>query len=542
MPTVPSIRTSVENNSTLVLDEHAKNGVFRRDARGRLIAYAGGFSVVFPYETSSGEKWVFRCWHSEVSNSRKRYEIISEAIKNSNLDFLCGFEYVDEGIIVDGVIYPTIRMRWIDGVTMKDYICQNRDSKVILQELADNFLRMTRALHLLSFAHGDLQHGNILVDKNHQIYLVDYDSFYCPQLRGEPDNVTGLPDYQHPARKTNKTVSEKLDYFSELVIYMSILAIAEAPYLVAKYRVEDADRLLFSKDDFEDLTNSLVYKDLQSLGNKFQDLLDILEEYLKCKSIDELSPFETFLLNKNVQFTSSLAKAIRNKQTITIAWFIPFDGKVTILEKIKGLVWDVKTKGSMPLTLSDDAVFELKIETDDGKIFTKELAIRVFDECEIEFSADKYYIFPTIPVMLSWNVKNAKRVWLDSEEVEASGKKVIEPEKATTCVLSAEDEFGIKERRIDIQMLPVPQVKSILVPTPNIVSNLAVTIKQPRYNVDVKIPEIDIDWIRAEMPKVKSLTELGLNVEFSPPLCRINLISSIKQMFNHIIENRYGRE
>ena len=142
----------------------------------------------------------------------------------------------------------------------------------------------------------------------------------------------------------------------------------------------------------------------------------------------------------------------------------------------------------MPLTLSDDAVFELKIETDDGKIFTKELAIRVFDECEIEFSADKYYIFPTIPVTLSWNVKNAKRVWLDSEEVEASGKKVIEPEKATTCVLSAEDEFGIKERRIDIQMLPVPQVKSILVPTPNIVSNLAVTIKQPRYNVDVKIP------------------------------------------------------
>ena len=49
MPTIPSIRTSVENKNVLVLDEHAKNGTFRRDARGRLIAYTAGFSVVFPY-------------------------------------------------------------------------------------------------------------------------------------------------------------------------------------------------------------------------------------------------------------------------------------------------------------------------------------------------------------------------------------------------------------------------------------------------------------------------------------------------------------
>ena len=68
MPTIPSIRTSVENQRVLVLDEHAKNGVFRRDARGRLIAYTGGFSVVFPYETANGEKWAFRCWHVDANN------------------------------------------------------------------------------------------------------------------------------------------------------------------------------------------------------------------------------------------------------------------------------------------------------------------------------------------------------------------------------------------------------------------------------------------------------------------------------------------
>lgn len=538
MPTIPSIRTSVENKSVLILDEHAKNGTFRRDARGRLIAYAGGFSVVFPYEASDGTKWAFRCWHSDINNTQRRYELISEAIQKAHLSFLCDFDYIEKGINVEGTIYPTTRMRWIEGITIKEYICKYRQSKDKLISLAENFLAMTQALHEQSLAHGDLQHGNILVTNDHQLYLVDYDSFYCPKLKGEEDTVTGLPDYQHPARKSNKSVSEKLDYFSELIIYLSILSIAEAPSLVEKYKVEDADRLLFAKEDFDDITKSQIYKDIQSLGKQFQELLDVLEEYLKCNSIDELLPFDTFLLEKLVQFSSSVTKAIRDKQTVVVNWLVPFEAYVTLSEKESGKKWDVDTKGHKSMTLAEDATFELEVKINDGKTFKKGIAIRVFDECEINFSADKYYVFPTIPVVLSWNVTNAKKVWLDSDEVEPIGSKVIAPQKAVSVVLSAEDEFGVKEKRIDIGMLPIPQVKSILVPTPNIVSNMNVTIKQPRYNVDVKFPKIDIDWIKTEVPRIKSLTELGLNkaLELSPPTPKFNLMSSIKRVFNHIIK------
>ncbi len=538
MPTIPSIRTSVENKEVLVLDEHAKKGTFRRDARGRLIAYAGGFSVVFPYELPDGTKWAFRCWHSDISNTQKRYEIISDAIKRANLDFLCEFNYVEKGINVDGNIYPTTRMRWVEGITIKDYICKYRQSKDKLKVLAENFLLMTHALHEQLLAHGDLQHGNILVGDDHQLYLVDYDSFYCPKLKGEEDTVTGLPDYQHPSRKSNKSVSEKLDYFSELIIYLSIMAIAEAPFLVDKYKVEDADRLLFSKEDFDDITKSQIYKDIQSLGKQFQELLDVLEEYLKCNSIDDLLPFDTFLLEKRIQFSSSVTKAVRDKQTVVVNWLVPFDANVTLSEKESGQKWDVDTKGHKSMTLSEDATFEIEVKISDGKIFKKEIAIRVFDECEIDFSADKYYIFPTIPVTLSWNVKNAKKVWLDKEEVEAKGTKVIEPEKAVSVVLSAEDEFGVKEKRIDIGMLPIPQVKALLVPTPNIVSNMSITIKQPRFNVDVKFPTIDIEWIKTEVPRVKSLTELGLFRELVPPLpsAGFGLRRAIKRVYNHIIK------
>ena len=164
----------------------------------------------------------------------------------------------------------------------------------------------------------------------------------------------------------------------------------------------------------------------------------------------------------------------------------------------------------------------------------KEIAIAVFDECEIEFTADKYYVFPTIPVKLSWKVKNAKKVWLDAEEKHSSGTKIIEPEKATTCVLAAEDEFGKRETRIEIGMLPIPQVKSLLVPTPNIINNTSITVQQPRYNVGVKFPNIDIDWVKAEIQRVPSFKELGLNVELQPQLPSFSLTKSIKKVFNHI--------
>ena len=78
-------------------------------------------------------------------------------------------------------------------------------------------------------------------------------------------------------------------------------------------------------------------------------------------------------------------------------------------------------------------------------------------------------------------------------------------------------------------------MKVLLASPPNFTIKQNLTIKQPKYNVDVRFPTINIDWIKVEVPKVKSLTELGLNVELSPPLPKVNLLSSIKKVFNHII-------
>ncbi len=88
------------------------------------------------------EKWAFRCWHAELGNVRKRFDVISKAIQRAKSPYLCDFVYTDEGIVVDGKIYPTTRMRWVEGVTIKDYICKHKNSKSKLLALADNFSKL----------------------------------------------------------------------------------------------------------------------------------------------------------------------------------------------------------------------------------------------------------------------------------------------------------------------------------------------------------------------------------------------------------------
>ena len=590
MPTIPNIRTSVENQSVLIRDPHAKNGQFLRDARGRLRSYSGGFTVVYPY-TFNGEKWAFRCWHAELGNVRKRFDVISKAIQRAKLPYLCDFVYTDEGIVVDGKIYPTTRMCWVEGVTIKDYICKHKNSKSKLLALADNFLALTTDMHRNKFAHGDLQHGNIIVNDKGELFLVDYDSFYCPSLKGEPEIITGLKDYQHPARKNNLIVSEKLDYFSELIIYLSILAIAHNPALVDKYQVKDSERMLFSADDFSNIKYSDIYKDILALGQEFVVYLQILEIYLSKTSLSDLEPFDILLerltkdpvinkfsascgkktLNGNsivlswdvenstqilldnkdvtgqisntltinststytltvinghkrtsksikvssfaspaVSVTASKTKLHKGRnESVTINWGVQNAEKITLLQD--GVPIDKKCghDDSYKCSVKDTTTFTVQALALDGKTtFSESVTVEVHPDAKFKLESDKEYVFPTIPFTISWTTKNAKRVELNGKKVAENGCELIKKgvDKDTTYTLSVTDEFGTKESSITIQMLPVPRINALLVPTPDIQQTITM-------NVDLKLPNITISSLDTQLQEVEFIGASLYNTE-----------------------------
>ena len=279
-------------------DRKLAGGRPKRGPDNFLITYSGGFSCVFPIEAASVTH-ALRCWVKEVGDAETRYQKISDYLKGIRLPYFVDFAYVPEGILVEGTSYPITRMEWADGETLRNFIEQNLRDSDVLRTAADEFRKMVETLHHYQISHGDLQDGNILIKRNGnrvEIKLIDYDSLFVPMLQGYADSIVGLPEYQHPQRMAGgRQADEKVDYFSELVIYLSFRGLAEKPELWNQFKGRTEKGLLFSSEDFKNPDTSAVLRALQTASSDVRHLVDILKHFCRATSVESLAPLEVVL-------------------------------------------------------------------------------------------------------------------------------------------------------------------------------------------------------------------------------------------------------
>ena len=294
MPSKADIITAVKNANIFLKITELNGATVKLNSNGSPYLFTGGFTMVF-HLTKGFSKWAFRVWHCGFNRQKERFQKISQYLVNKDLPYFADFIYDEKGLLVNGEFVDTIRMKWLDGDLLKNYIEKNINNPNELRLLADSFLEMFKSLHEENISHGDLQHGNILIDEHGNIQLIDYDSVCVPDIEGDEELVTGLIGYQHPSRLNNATkTSLKADYFSELIIYLSLCAIAENPNLWEEYNVIDTEVLLFNDSDLENILQSKIYKELSNSGsNTIKSLVKILVEYLFEKSYLNLEPFAT---------------------------------------------------------------------------------------------------------------------------------------------------------------------------------------------------------------------------------------------------------
>jgi len=173
-------------------------------------------------------------------------------------------------------------MDWIDGRTLNEYVdfLVTGSNAAALTTLAGRWRELVALLQRSEFAHGDLQHGNVMVDQDGQLRLVDFDGVWIPQLAGQPPPTEyGHPNYQHPL---HHNWDRWLDTFSALVIYLSLVALSKDPALwLALY---NSKNLLFAKTDFFPPFKTETWKQLAALrdpqvdelARKLQDCCDPL--------------------------------------------------------------------------------------------------------------------------------------------------------------------------------------------------------------------------------------------------------------------------
>ena len=222
----------------------------------------------------------FRIWISPTIvtsyNLDERLSKISSFLKANKreIPYFVDFEYIPRALYnSDTSTYPGIRMDWINGRTLGEYLKKGHQgssrpaSREDIARLGNDFLKMCTTFKRYNIAHGDLSSRNILIDQNGNIRLVDYDSIYVPSLGSKAIQATyGAPGFQHHKRlnpATDLYASPKDDNFSQQIIYLSLLAIANSAKIYdARENLID-NELLFSGIDLESVTafeKSKAYK------------------------------------------------------------------------------------------------------------------------------------------------------------------------------------------------------------------------------------------------------------------------------------------
>jgi hypothetical protein len=286
-PSPQDYQESIQNPQICFTDERLSSGEVDTDAMGMPRVSSGAFASVYRVKCADGDRAV-RCFLQPIKDQEFRYKVLSDSIKPQYLPWTVNFEYLPEGIRVGKKWYPILAMDWVEGTPLNLYVadlCYARNTAA-LKNLRSKFAEMVNGLRIAAVAHGDLQHGNILV-KDGRLVLVDYDGMYVPGLRQQISNELGHPNYQHP-RRSDSDFSEIIDHFSAWIIDTALLCLAEDPTLW-RYSFDDGESMLFHRHDFiqpegSQLMTQLFHHPSQEVRQRAQTL----SYFLKQPSLDEI--------------------------------------------------------------------------------------------------------------------------------------------------------------------------------------------------------------------------------------------------------------
>lgn len=268
LPRGDEYQIAVQNPKTAFNDSELRACTVETTPLGLPKPYAGGFTTTYHFLNTT-EQWAVRCFTREIPDLQARYQAIFRFQSKNKSGYFVDATCLTDGICIGNQRYPIIKMEWVKGDPLNVFIGKNLSSPDQITKITEEFIKLVKSLENLKIAHGDLQHGNIIV-KNGKLFLIDYDGIFLPELVSYSVNEIGHINYQHPSR-TDQHYNASIDRFSAIVIYLGLKATSIAPHLWRKY--DDSENILFRRDDFTELTTSPLLKDLASLS-QLQPLVD----------------------------------------------------------------------------------------------------------------------------------------------------------------------------------------------------------------------------------------------------------------------------
>jgi WD40 repeat protein len=258
-------------DASCFLDPELAQAEVVTNALGLPIPCSGNFADVYAV-TNGQRKWAVKCFTREIPGLAERYVQISSALSRVQLPFMVEFKFLPQGIRVRGQWYPILKMHWVEGFSLNTFVKNNLDKPAVLQTLCQIWVKLAARLRETGMAHGDLQHGNIMLVPGSKagalsVRLVDYDGMFVPALELLKTVEVGHANYQHPQRQRDGLYSIHIDPFPHLVIYTALRGvIAGGKALWEKY--DNGDNMLFKQSDLVAPMGSPLFQELTQSSDK----------------------------------------------------------------------------------------------------------------------------------------------------------------------------------------------------------------------------------------------------------------------------------
>ncbi|MCE6997168.1 hypothetical protein LZG04_20520 [Saccharothrix sp. S26] len=263
-PTPDEYMKAVQRPDCFVAEELRGLRLVTHPLYGIPMPAAGTSAVVFK-ATAGAEAQALRFFTRDDVSSSERYGALWEHFTAHRLESVVALpRWIDDGVRVNGRVWPVVRMQWVEGHTLNRHVDElvERADTTSLSALAGSWRGLVTRIQRAGFAHGDLQHGNVLVGRGGELTLVDFDCSWIERFSGAlPPSETGHRNYQPEHRPWGRW----MDTFSGLVIYLSLLALAKDP--TGWRACHTGENLLLRREDFRPPFDTPPWARLAAIGD-----------------------------------------------------------------------------------------------------------------------------------------------------------------------------------------------------------------------------------------------------------------------------------
>jgi hypothetical protein len=352
---------------------------------------SGAYAAVFKGNIH-GCFYAIRCFLSAEDETISRYRAVCKYLKEVNPLWKTDCEFLEDEIFVNGYSYPILKMEWLNGLLINQFVSNNLNSDSILTVLQEKLVSISEDLESHKIGHGDIQCGNIIItgtSDSFEIKLIDYDGMFVPELENMRSIENGRSEFQHPKR-SNINFNHEIDRFSFWVIITALEALKLDKSLwkeVMQGGFNTLDNFLFTIQDFLNPNQSALFNRLNQLNSTTLNFyIDTLRRI--CNSDISVIPKPVLYDNSSQTKRNDINELKNTLVTNLDDYGSKSSSNYTIVSNncsASVLTSTLQRLGSTPMDLEKSTYYGRTILISNGKVTKRIKLDSNYDTIEVEF-------------------------------------------------------------------------------------------------------------------------------------------------------------